>query len=43
MDKPVKDRECISCKHFFDCKGKPKGALCINYEKRKQNGKEVRA
>lgn len=34
-NKLVKDRECIKCKHFFDCAGKPKGARCIKFEERK--------
>ena len=33
-NKLVKDRECIKCKHFFDCAGKPKGARCIKFEER---------
>lgn len=32
----TKDRECIKCKHFFDCAGKPKGARCIKFEERKE-------
>ena len=31
-----KDRECIHCERFFDCKGKPEGVkLCVNFEERK--------
>ena len=42
MDKLTKDRECIKCKHFFDCAGKPKGARCINFEERKgKNDKDI--
>lgn len=28
----VKDRDCIHCKKMFDCKGKPRGTLCVNKE-----------
>lgn len=31
----IKDKECASCKHIFDCKGKPRETSCINYEERK--------
>ena len=31
----ILDVECISCKHFFNCKGKEhKGQLCIKFEER---------
>lgn len=30
-----KDKECIGCKHFFDCDGKPSDKPCINYEEEK--------
>lgn len=34
----MKDRNCIGCKHLFDCKGKVNGgAGCIHYEKDKKN------
>lgn len=37
MAELVKDRECLHCRRFFDCKGKPKGTRnCINYEERKK-------
>lgn len=33
--KAILDVECISCRHFFDCKGKEyKGQLCVKYEER---------
>lgn len=32
----IKDKECVSCTKFFDCKGKPRGTNCINYEERKE-------
>lgn len=35
MDKLVKDKECIRCSKMFDCKGKPKGTLCVNLEERR--------
>lgn len=36
MDTLKKDRECLHCKKFFDCDGKPKEiATCINYIERK--------
>lgn len=40
MDKLVKDKECIQCNKFFDCKGKPKGnGPCVNFEERKKDGR----
>jgi hypothetical protein len=41
MEKELKDKECIKCEKFFDCKGKPKGVKqCLNFEERKQrNGR----
>lgn len=34
-----KDKGCIFCKKFFDCKGKPKNVKeCINFEKDESNG-----
>lgn len=36
--KIAKSRECIGCKHFFECKGKPKKIeRCVNFEERKKN------
>ncbi len=36
----VKDRECLYCSKFFECKGKPSSELtCINFEKAKENEK----
>jgi hypothetical protein len=38
-EKPTKDKECIHCKKFWECEGKPidkkKKLLCVNYEERK--------
>lgn len=27
----TKDRECIHCKNFLRCMGKPRGTRCINF------------
>jgi hypothetical protein len=36
----VKDRDCIRCRKFFECKGKPKGnGACVNFEERKKDGR----
>lgn len=35
----IKDRECVSCTKLFDCKGKPRGVTCVNYEERKRDGR----
>lgn len=35
--KLVKDRDCIGCKKLFDCKGKPRGILCVNKVDVKRN------
>lgn len=33
MDVLIKDRECIECKHFLMCQGKPKGTdKCVKFE-----------
>lgn len=33
----ILDKECIHCKHFFDCPGKAKkGQLCNRFEERKE-------
>jgi hypothetical protein len=37
MSELVKDRGCIHCEKFFECKGKPRGALCVNFEERKDD------
>lgn len=38
----MKDKECISCKHFLMCQGKPTPAPCVNYEERtKENGRKT--
>jgi hypothetical protein len=40
MEKLLKDKECVKCEKFFDCKGKPKEVKqCLNYvERMKDNG-----
>ena len=38
MAKMVKDKECINCEKFFDCKGKPEGVKnCLNFTERKKD------
>ena len=32
-----KDRECIGCKRFFYCKGKPHGNPCLHKEEEKRS------
>lgn len=32
----MKDYECITCKHFLLCQGKPSPAPCVNFESRKE-------
>ena len=33
MSELIKDRECIECKHFLMCPGKPKGTeRCVKFE-----------
>lgn len=40
MSELVKDRECIHCEKFFECDGKPRGKLCVNFKERKDgNGR----
>ena len=39
MSELIKDRECLHCKHFFECKGKPRGVSCVNFEERKKDGR----
>ena len=34
MSDLVKTRECIRCRKFFECKGKPKDKPCVNFEER---------
>lgn len=40
------DKECLRCKNFFDCPGKPKEVdgrqktLCIKFEERRRDGKQ---
>ena len=32
-----KDKECLHCEKFFDCKGKPREIKeCLNFEERKR-------
>lgn len=34
-----KDKECLQCEKFFDCKGKPKEVKeCLQFEERKKRG-----
>lgn len=35
--KLIKDQECATCNNWTDCKGKQRGTLCINYQKRLPN------
>ena len=37
--KLIKEKECIRCGKFFDCKGKPKSKPCVNFEERKKDGR----
>ena len=38
-----KDRECLKCERFFDCRGKPEYVKnCINFKDRKDLRKEER-
>ena len=45
--KLVKDKDCIKCKHFFECEGKPeiidkrKTNLCLSYEEGKKDGRSA--
>lgn len=32
----MKDKECIRCKKFFECPGKPKDVICLNFTERKK-------
>ena len=36
--KLIKDRECIHCERFWDCKGKPEGMVrpCVSFTERKE-------
>lgn len=37
-----KDKECVTCEHIFDCKGKPENVkCCLNYKER-ENGKQTK-
>ena len=37
MEKLIKDKECLHCEKFFDCKGKPKEIKeCLQFEERKR-------
>ena len=42
-NKLVKEKECIHCESFFDCKGKPPGKLCNLFKevKRKETKKSI--
>jgi hypothetical protein len=38
MEKLLKDKECLHCDKFFDCKGKPEGVKnCLNFTERKND------
>lgn len=38
MAEVLKDKECIKCEKFFDCKGKPKKVKqCLNFTERKND------
>jgi hypothetical protein len=39
MSKLIKDRECIHCDKFFECKGKPPNIKCINFTPRKDKNR----
>lgn len=39
MAELIHDKECLHCKKFFECKGKPRGTICVNYEERKKDGR----
>ena len=43
MDNLVHDRECLHCKKFFECKGKPRGAVCVNFEEMDKDGKSKKS
>lgn len=36
----IKDKECIRCEKFFECKGKEKDKVCLHFKERKtaENG-----
>jgi hypothetical protein len=38
----IKDRECIHCKKFFECKGKESKNPCLHFEERKKDSKDGR-
>lgn len=42
QEEPKKDKECIQCDRFFECKGKPPEVkYCINFRERKNgNGRK---
>ena len=35
-----KTRECIRCRKFWDCKGKPSDKPCLHFEERERNDNE---
>lgn len=44
MEELKKDKECLHCEKFFDCRGKPKDIKeCLQFEERKeiQRGRET--
>jgi hypothetical protein len=34
----MKDKECIYCEKFFECKGKDTKNPCVNFEDRRKKG-----
>lgn len=32
----IKDKECIKCKRFWNCNGKPKKEPCLHFVERKK-------
>lgn len=41
MQEYIKDRECIKCKRFFNCKGKDKKEPCLHFEERKKKNGNI--
>lgn len=40
-EKLVKSMECIRCERLFECAGKPRNALCVNFKERNHGGSKV--
>lgn len=32
----MKDKECLKCEHFFECKGKEDNKPCLHFKERKR-------